>query len=224
MGAGFAGKMNKTKISNPVSIVFDMNKIAVICSEFNKDFVESLYSQAHKQFYEYKRKAAKLLSENSQDIKLCLDGHKNLPLLEFIQGKTELRKWIDNNPTKPPEQLLKQFIDPIIKLDIEPFWIPGAGEIPLAAQWVIENQQAPAVLALGVIVRGQTKHYDFLCRFLERSLWDLQKTYSLPIIFSVLMVENKQQAKERITKARGAEGMKSLIQMIQLHNHIKNKP
>ena len=50
-----------------------------------------------------------------------------------------------------------------------------------------KNPELIAVLALGVIIKGQTGHYDFLNGFLQKSLWDLQKTYSIPILFSILM-------------------------------------
>ena len=104
--------------------------------------------------------------------------------------------------------------------------VPGAGEIPLAVQWLIEDLQKTqtvnliAVLALGVIIKGQTGHYDFLNGLLQKALWDLQKTHSLPIVVSVLLLENRDQAKQRIVRAK--ESMNSLTQMIKLrHNLLK---
>ena len=189
-----------------------MNNLAVICSEFNKDLVESLYHQAHRQFEEYRSKAEQALSAKTEWSLTSLNNNKQL---DFILGKSELEKLIKNQSDRPANKLLSQFISGM-KLDMESFWVPGAGEIPLTVKWVIENKKAQAVLALGVIIRGQTTHYDFLCNLLKNALWDLQKTYLIPIIFSVLAVENRQQAEERIKKGRGAEGMKSLIQMIEL--------
>ena len=190
-----------------------MNNLAVICSEFNKELVESLYHQAHRQFQEYKDKARQALSSETEWSLTSLDNDKQL---DFIQGKSELKKLIKNQPDKPANKFLRQFVSGMIQLDMESFLVPGAGEIPLTVKWVIDNKKAQAVLALGVIIRGQTTHYDFLCNLLKNALWDLQKIYLIPIIFSVLMVENRQQAEERIKKDRGAEGMKSLIQMIEL--------
>lgn len=195
-----------------------MGQIAVICSEFNKDLVESLYDQASKEFIKYKNKAGESIG-SFQNFKLSLNELKDSQAFEFIKGKTELKKFISQN--KQAAQFLKPFADEMINTYLEPIWLPGAGEIPLAAKWLIESKQAQAILALGVIIRGQTRHYDFLCKFLERALWDLQKTCLLPIIFSVLMVENRQQAEERIKKKRGAEGMKSLLQMMELNYFIK---
>ena len=118
--------------------------------------------------------------------------------------------------------------------ELKQIWVQGAGEIPLAIKWLIEqspNSSASlrfsktqaektsphnliGVLALGVIIKGQTGHYDFLKGFLQKALWDLQKTYSLPILFSVLLLENKNQAQTRLIRAK--ETMNSLIQMIKL--------
>lgn len=192
-----------------------MNNLAVICSEFNKELVELLYHQANKQFKEYRSKARQALSS---EMEWSLASLSNDKWLDFIQGKSELEKLIKSQPDQPVHKPLRQFISGMIQLDMKSFWVPGAGEIPLTAKWAIENTKAQAVLALGVIIRGQTTHYDFLCNLLQNALWDLQKTHLIPIIFSVLMVENKQQAEERVKKDRGAEGMKSLIQMIEL-NH-----
>ena len=190
-----------------------MNSLAVICSEFNKELVESLYNQAHRQFEQYRSKAKQALSSGMDWSVNSLNSDNHLG---FIQGKSEFKKLIKSKPDKPANQILRSFISGITQQDMKLFWVPGAGEIPLTVKWVIENKKAQAVLALGVIIRGQTTHYDFLCNLLERALWDLQKTYLIPIIFSVLMVENRQQAEERIKKGRGTEGMKSLLQMVEL--------
>ena len=118
--------------------------------------------------------------------------------------------------------------------ELKQVWVPGAGEVPLAVKWIMEQQNTfsnskmgikttstksdPSniigVLALGVIIRGQTGHYDFLNGFLQKALWDLQKTYSFPILFSVLMLENRDQAQDRIIRAK--ESMKALIKMLKL--------
>ena len=132
----------------------------------------------------------------------------------------------NQNPNQPykDQNIDKTMIPSLIK---QSGWevirrnVPGVGEIPQAVQWAIDAGLAQAILALGVIIQGKTRHYDFLCGFLERALWDLQKTYSIPIIFSVLMADNREQAEERIKRGRGAEGMKSLIKMIQLRSQIK---
>ena len=205
------------------------NKISLICSEFNKDLVESLYIQACQEFDKYKSwaKESLILFKDGFALKKALDPrYKKPPLWKIIDllDKEKSSHFLTGpffKETKKAHLFLKSFAYYIAHLDIETFWVPGAGEIPLAAKWAIERKKADAVLALGAIIRGKTSHYDFLCDLLKNSLWDLQKTYSLPIIFSVLMTENKSQAKERIKKARGAEGIKSLLKMIALNRSLR---
>ena len=124
--------------------------------------------------------------------------------------------------------------------ELKQIWVPGAGEIPLGIKCTMEQQNISSnskmgiktaitksdpsniigVLALGVIIRGQTGHYDFLNGFLQKALWDLQKTYSFPILFSVLMLENRDQAQDRIIRAK--ESMKALIKMLKLKHQGDN--
>ncbi|MGI9548810.1 MAG: 6,7-dimethyl-8-ribityllumazine synthase, partial [Bdellovibrionales bacterium] len=85
---------------------------------------------------------------------------------------------------------------------------------PLCVKWLLESpKKYDGILAIGTVIRGETTHYDFLCQFLERALWDLQKEYSLPVIFSILTVENKEQALKRVFKGR--DHAKALIEMIR---------
>ncbi len=191
-----------------------MNKIAVISSQFNKELVAELYSQAHKEFTKYRSHVREVFSEDSKVFDK-VNKLKDLQTSEFMS-------LIDKNADKQEDRFLKSF-ERMMILDLEPFWVPGAGEIPLAVKWAVENKKARAVLSLGVIIRGETSHYDFLCNLLKNALWDLQKTYSLPIVFSILMVENREQAEDRIKSNRGAEGMRSLLQMMELEYCIKNE-
>ena len=115
-------------------------------------------------------------------------------------------------------KLLKQSIDIALTE-----WVPGAGEIPQACKWLIEKHNLDGVLACGVIIKGETSHFESLCRFLEKGLIYLQTHFSLPIIFSVLMLENREQAESRLggnKGHRGEEAAQALIQMIQLKRKL----
>ena len=210
----------------------DMKKLAIIRSEFNKNMVDLLYRQARKEFDLWRVKTEKakkdFSSQDSPALSLPFDNRKPENPAPTSPTHTIQTKSQDNiSPVSPSPLTNKPF-----KVKSPPqnmnwreisFSVPGAGEIPLAVKWAIESKNIHAVLALGVILRGQTSHYDFLCGFLQRALWDLQNNSSLPIVFSVLMSENKQQARERIEKGRGSEGMKSLIKMIHLKQEIQHE-
>lgn len=78
--------------------------------------------------------------------------------------------------------------------------VPGALELPYAAQKTIKASKPNVVIALGVIIRGETSHYDYVCNETLRGLMDVQLKLETPIIFGVLTCENKNQAKERVVK------------------------
>ena len=101
---------------------------------------------------------------------------------------------------------------------------PGVGELPLMTHWMLKKYKLDAVLACGVLIRGETSHYESLCRILENGLIHLQMHYSTPIIFSVIQAENHEQVRERLGGKkghRGKQGAKALLQM--LHTRTKNE-
>lgn len=102
-------------------------------------------------------------------------------------------------------------------------WVPGAGEIPQACRWLIERRKLDGILTCGAIIRGETGHFESLCRILERGLIDLQTHFSLPVVFSVLILENRSQAESRLggnKGHRGIEAAQTLIKMLQLKRKL----
>lgn len=103
--------------------------------------------------------------------------------------------------------------------------VPGAIEIPLAVQALFDFQKVDGVIALGAVIRGETTHYEEVCRSVERNLSRLMLDYKKPIGFGVLTVENEEQAFDRIGGAHGHKGVdaaQAVIEMIGLMNNIKN--
>jgi len=84
--------------------------------------------------------------------------------------------------------------------------VPGAVELPLAAKALLE-QGVTAVVALGAVIRGETSHFDSVCRMAENGCLDLQLEYGRPVAFGVLTTENRVQA---LARAGGSRGNKLL--------------
>ncbi|MBT4760323.1 MAG: 6,7-dimethyl-8-ribityllumazine synthase [Bdellovibrionaceae bacterium] len=93
------------------------------------------------------------------------------------------------------------FVDAQIK-NIE---VPGAYEIPLAAQWLLQSG-CEAVLCLGAVIRGETTHYVYVCNAVERGCSELQLKNNVPVVFGVLTTENKEQAFDRLGGKKGHKG------------------
>ncbi|MCB9072134.1 MAG: 6,7-dimethyl-8-ribityllumazine synthase [Bdellovibrionaceae bacterium] len=102
--------------------------------------------------------------------------------------------------------------------------VPGAVEIPLAAQWLIEEKKCDAVIALGCVIRGETAHFDFVCNSVERGCTQLQLEYSLPVVFGVLTTEDGFQAEARAGGAKGNKGKEAAfvaLEMLSLKNQLE---
>lgn len=103
--------------------------------------------------------------------------------------------------------------------------VPGAIEIPLAIQALLDTKKIDGVVALGAVIRGETTHYDYVCQSVERGCSELMLRYKKPIGFGVLTTENDEQALARAGGKHGNKGYDSaqvVVEMIGLLQEIKS--
>jgi 6,7-dimethyl-8-ribityllumazine synthase len=98
--------------------------------------------------------------------------------------------------------------------------VPGAFELPLAAQLAIQNG-AEVVIALGVVIQGDTPHFDYVCEAATSGLTRVQLDTSVPIGFGLLTVSNEQQGLDRAglegsKEDKGAEAVEAAVLMKRL--------
>ena len=86
------------------------------------------------------------------------------------------------------------------------FEVPGAFELPLAAQHLAETGRYDGVACLGAVIRGETDHYDWVCAETARGIQDVQLTTGVPCAFGVLTVENMDQALARTGGGKRDQG------------------
>ena len=97
--------------------------------------------------------------------------------------------------------------------------VPGAFELPLAAQVLARNGRCDAVVALGCVIRGDTAHFNFVAGECARGLQQVMLTTGVPVAFGVLTTENLAQAQERAAPGaqnKGAEALHTALAMAQL--------
>jgi len=97
--------------------------------------------------------------------------------------------------------------------------VPGALELPLAAQRLAKARQVDGIVALGVVIRGATPHFDYVCSECASGLQRVSLEYDMPIGFGVLTCDTIEQAVERAgTKAgnKGADAAMATIEMINV--------
>jgi 6,7-dimethyl-8-ribityllumazine synthase len=119
-------------------------------------------------------------------------------------------------------------LDYLSECDVEVYSVrvPGAVEIPLAAQALFDYKKIDGVIVLGAVIRGETTHYEEVCRSVERNCSRLMLDYKKPVGFGVLTVENEEQAFDRVGGEHGHKGIdaaKTVIEMIGLLSEIKKK-
>jgi 6,7-dimethyl-8-ribityllumazine synthase len=127
--------------------------------------------------------------------------------------------------TEKLEEGALAFLDEI-DADVFAVRVPGAVEIALAAQALFDYQKVDGVVVLGAVIRGETTHYEEVCRSVERNCSRLMLDYKKPVGFGVLTVENEEQAIERVGGKhghKGAEAAQVVVEMIGLLSEIKKK-
>ena len=93
--------------------------------------------------------------------------------------------------------------------------VPGAVEIPLACQALLERG-CSGVVALGCVIRGDTTHYDYVCQSVERGVTTLMLQYQKPIGFGVLTTENEEQAHDRAGGKHGNKGAEAAQVVLEM--------
>ncbi len=102
--------------------------------------------------------------------------------------------------------------------------VPGAVEIPLAAQWLALSKKPAAIIGLGAVIQGDTNHYDYVCQQVSSGSLEVMLKFNLPVIFGVLTTKNYRQAKARVCyqkEHKGVEAAQCAMHMIQLQADLK---
>lgn len=106
--------------------------------------------------------------------------------------------------------------------DITVAWVPGAFELPFIAKKMAESKKYDAIIALGVVIRGSTSHYDYVCNEAAKGIAQAGMSTGVPVTFSVVTTENIEQAIERAGTKAGNKGADGAMTAIELVNLLKN--
>ena len=90
--------------------------------------------------------------------------------------------------------------------EVDVYEVAGAFELPLGAKYAAESRQYDGVVCLGVVIRGETTHYDHVCEETARGIMDVQLGTGVPVGFGVVTVENADQAYARTGGGKRDEG------------------
>jgi len=94
--------------------------------------------------------------------------------------------------------------------------VPGSFELSLAAQWLAQDKSIDAVLCLGCVIQGETKHFDFICDAVAHGITNVSLKYNKPVIFGVLTPNTQEQALDRAGGKHGNKGDEAAITAIKM--------
>jgi 6,7-dimethyl-8-ribityllumazine synthase len=125
------------------------------------------------------------------------------------------------------EKLVGGAIDALLRhganeADINVFKVPGSFEIPLAAKKVALTKKYDAIICLGVIIRGDTPHFEYIAAEVSKGIASVGLDTGIPIIFGVLTTENIEQAIERSGTKAGNKGFDAANAAVEIVNLFKN--
>ncbi|MDA8016850.1 MAG: 6,7-dimethyl-8-ribityllumazine synthase [Thermoanaerobaculia bacterium] len=112
----------------------------------------------------------------------------------------------------------------VVDDDIMILRVPGAWEIPLALDELIEAHVSDALVALGVVIRGETPHFDYVCSEAARGCQDVSLRHRIPVGFGLLTTDDEAQAQARAGGSagnKGAEAAAAAVEMLLLQQQIR---
>jgi 6,7-dimethyl-8-ribityllumazine synthase len=150
--------------------------------------------------------------------------NKGIPVIKdafVVIVKTEWNAAIINNLEAGVKKILKAN-----KVSYKTLTVPGAFEIPFTVKnhYTYCSTPPDAYITLGTVIRGDTPHFDYVCKAITDGVLQLNLSLDVPVIFGVLTVDNEQQALERIGGIHGHKGEEAAIttiKMIALNRKLK---
>jgi len=100
--------------------------------------------------------------------------------------------------------------------DIIKEYVPGTFELTYGAQSMIKSANLDAVIVLGCVIQGETRHFDFICQGVAQGITDINRIQNVPVIFGVLTTETQQQATDRAGGKLGNKGDEAAITAIKM--------
>ena len=146
---------------------------------------------------------------------------KGIPKLKdafVLIVKTEWNKHIVDKLEAGAINILKQN-----NISYKTLIVPGAFELPFTIKSYAESSQkkADAFISFGTIIKGDTPHFDYVCKAVTDGVVQLNLSLPVPTIFGVLTVDNEEQAKERTGGKHGHKGEESAVTALKMITLIK---
>jgi 6,7-dimethyl-8-ribityllumazine synthase len=104
----------------------------------------------------------------------------------------------------------------VLEENIQVVKTPGAFELPLACQWLLKNGKVDGTIAIGCVIQGETKHFDFVCQGVTQGIMKVGLKFDKPVVFCVLTDQTLQQSQDRSGGKHGNKGVETAIALIKM--------
>lgn len=161
--------------------------------------------------------AGKNLSEHSEEDIRPLDG---------VRIGLVVSEWNDDITNRLLDGAISFLAPRVNEKDLLVHRVPGSFELPVGAQWLLENESVDAVICIGCVIRGETAHFDFVSQASAQGVMDVGIKHSKPVIFCVLTDDNKEQSLARSGGEHGNKGVEAAVgawKMIQVQRSISSR-
>ena len=108
---------------------------------------------------------------------------------------------------------------------VEVYRVPGAFELPLAAQQAARTGRFDAIITLGCVIRGDTPHFDYVCAETTRGIGEVGLKENLPVAFGLLTTDNLQQSLDRSAdndENKGEEAALTVLEMLSVCKQMQS--
>ena len=102
------------------------------------------------------------------------------------------------------------------KENLPVYRVPGTFELPSAAQMLLRKRKLDAVICIGCVIQGETRHFDFICEAVSNGITRVSLDEERPVIFSVLTTNTMEQAQERAGGRHGNKGIEGAVSALQM--------
>lgn len=142
---------------------------------------------------------------------------KEVPSAEDMRFGVVVSEW----NTEITEALFEGVQSTLIKHGAKPdnidkVYVPGSYELTLGAQLMAKKGTYNAVIALGCVIQGETRHFDFICDAVSNGITRVGLDFNIPVIFGVLTPNNQEQAKDRAGGKHGNKGVEAALTAIKM--------
>lgn len=151
---------------------------------------------------------------------------KELPNAEKMKIGIVVSEWNEKITSQLAEGAIKTLRESgLPKSQLFVHTVPGSFELALGAQWLFESYAPDAVICLGCVIQGETRHFDFVCQGITHGIQSLSLKINKAVVFGVLTDDNIQQSMDRSGGKHGNKGVEAAVtalKMVALQQKMKS--